>query len=45
MLGIAEPLEEFVRVNAADAPLRLAREARLAARRLAFSHPAARAAE
>jgi hypothetical protein len=44
MLGIAEPLESFVRANAADAPLRLAREAALAARRLPFAHPAARAA-
>jgi hypothetical protein len=44
MLGHAGMLPDFVRANAADPGLRLAREEALAPRRLAFAHPAARAA-
>ena len=44
ILGVADPLETFVRANVTDATLRLARETALAGRRLSFSHPAARAA-
>ncbi len=44
MLGHAGTLPDFVRANAADPVLRLAREEALAPRRLAFAHPAAHAA-
>ena len=44
MLGHDGALEDFVRSNASDARLRLAREDALAARRLPFAHPAARPA-
>jgi hypothetical protein len=42
MLGDRGDLRDFVRENAADAALRLAREESLAPRRLPFAHPAAR---
>lgn len=44
MLGHDGTLPDFVRANAADPALRLAREEALAPRRLAFAHPSARAA-
>ncbi|MFO0292650.1 MAG: hypothetical protein ACK51F_04860 [Rhodospirillales bacterium] len=45
MLGADGALEGFVRANAMDAALRLAREEALAARRLPFAHAAARPAD
>jgi hypothetical protein len=44
MLGEDGALEDFVRANATDAELRLAREEALGPRRLPFVHAAARPA-